>query len=107
MHFEMTQNVASPSAVVAARWYPNHQVYRGGIPDVLLKLVGDPGTLVNGSRNVGNQFLYAGAHTPNGKQSVFVAQFRESFAAAGIVYDDGEPPETEGFPLFRPGFLRA
>jgi hypothetical protein len=69
IHFEMTKVVVSPSGVIAARWYPNHQVYRGGIPDILLRLVGDPGTLVQGRKNVGSQFLYAGAYTPDKKLS--------------------------------------
>ena len=108
LHFEVTGNIVSSAGVVAARWYPNHQVYRGGIPPILLKLVGDPGTLVQGKRTVGNQFLYASGYTPDRKQSVYVAQFRESFACAGIVYDDDvKAPEVEGFPIFRTGFLRA
>jgi hypothetical protein len=48
-----------------------------------------------------------GAHTPNRKQSLFVARFREAFAVAGMVYDDFEPPEVEGFSVVRPGFLRS
>jgi hypothetical protein len=50
---------------------------------------------------------YAGAHTPSGKQSLFVGRFREAFAVAGMVYDDLEPPEIEGFSVVRPGFLRS
>jgi hypothetical protein len=40
-------------------------------------------------------------------QSLFVARFREAFAVAGMVYDDLEPPEVEGFSVLRPGFLRS
>src|SRR5262249_51419377 len=89
------------------RWYPNYQVYTEGIPNVLLEAVGNPGTLVQGKWSVGDQFLYASARTPNGKQSLFVARFREAFAVAGMVYDELGPPEVEGFPVARPVFLRS
>ena len=92
LHFEMTGTIASPAAVVAARWYPNYQVYTEGIPDVLLEAVGNPGTLVQGKWSVGDQFVYASARTPNGKQSLFVARFREALAVAGMVYDELDPP---------------
>ena len=108
LHFKMTGAIASTAAAVAGRWYSNHQAYTGAIPDVLLKAVRDAaGTLVQGKWNVGEQFAYAGAHTPSGKQSLFVARFREAFAVAGMVYDDLEPPEVEGFSVVRPGFLRS
>jgi hypothetical protein len=107
LHFKMTGAIASTAAAVAGRWYSNHQAYNGAIPDVLLKAVRDAaGTLVQGKWNVGDQFAYAGAHTPSGKQSLFVARFREAFAVAGMVYDDLEPPEVDGFLVVRPGFLR-
>ena len=94
----MTGTIASTAAAVAGRWYSNHQAYTGAIPNVLLKAVRDAaGTLVQGKWNVGEQFVYATAHTPSGKQSLFVARFREVFAVAGLVYDDLEPPEVEGF----------
>jgi hypothetical protein len=67
----------------------------------------DAGTLVQGKWNVGEQFVYATAHAPSGKQSLFVARFREAFAVAGLVYDDLKPPEVEGFSVVRPGFLRS
>src|SRR6516162_7921727 len=108
LHFKMTGAIASTAAAVAGRWYSNHQAYTGAIPDVLLEAVRDAaGTLVQGKWNVGEQFAYAGAHTPSGKQSLFVARFREAFAVAGMVYDDLEPPEVEGFSVVRPGFLRS
>jgi hypothetical protein len=108
LHFKMTGAIASTAAAVGGRWYSNHQAYTGAIPDVLLKAVRDAaGTLVQGKWNVGEQFAYAGAHTPSGKQSLFVARFREAFAVAGMVYDDLEPPEVEGFLVVRPGFLRS
>jgi hypothetical protein len=107
LHFERTGSIASTSATVAGRWYSNHQAFTGAIPDELLKAVGDPGTLVQGTRSVGDQFLYAVAHTPNGKQSLCFAQFREAFAVAGMVYDELDPPELDGFPVVRPGFLRS
>jgi len=108
LHFKMTGAIASTAAAVAGRWYSNHQAYTGAIPDVLLNAVrGAAGTLVQGKWNVGEQFAYAGAHTPNRKQSLFVARFREAFAVAGMVYDDLEPPEVEGFSVVRPGFLRC
>ena len=107
LHFKMTGAIASRSAAVAGRWYSNHQIFTGTIPDVLLKAVGHPGTLVQGKWSVGDQFLYAGAHTPSGKQSLYVARFREAFAVAGMVYDELDPPEVEGFPVVRPGFLRS
>jgi hypothetical protein len=108
LHFETTGNIASTSGVVAGRWYSNHQVYTQGIPNELLMAVGNPGTLVQGRWNVGEQFVYAGARTPNGKQSLFVARFREAFAVAGSVYDDDlEPPDVAGFSVVRPGFLRS
>jgi hypothetical protein len=108
LHFKMTGAIASTTAAVAGRWYSNHQAYTGAIPEVLLKAVRDAaGTLAQGTWNVGEQFVYAGAHTPSGKQSLFVARFREAFAVAGMVYDELEPPEVEGFSVVRPGFLRS
>jgi hypothetical protein len=107
LHFERTGAIASTSATVAGRWYSNHQAFTGAIPDELLKAVGDPGTLVQGRWNVGDQFLYAVAHTPSGKHSLYFAQFRQAFAVTGMVYDDLDPPKIEGFPVMRPGFLRS
>ena len=107
MHFERTGNITSTSAVVAGRWYSNYQVYTEGIPEVLLKAVGDPSTLVQGKWSVGEQFAYAGAHTPSGKQSLYLARFRDAFAVSGMVWDAPEPPELEGFSIVRPGFLRS
>ena len=108
LHFKMTGAIASTAAAVAGRWYSNHQAYTGTIPDVLLKVVRDAaGTLVQGKWNVGEQFVYATAHAPSGKQSLFVARFREAFAVAGLAYDDLKPPEVEGFSVVRPGFLRS
>ena len=95
LHFEMTGTIASSAAVVAARWYPNYQVYTEGIPNVLLEAVGNPGTLVQGKWSVGDQFLYASARTPNGKQSLFVARSREALAVAGMVYDELDPPKLK------------
>ena len=106
MHFERTGNIASTSAVVAGRWFSNHQVYTEGIPEVLLKTVGDPSTLVQGKWSVGEQFGYAVAHSPSGKKSLSLARFRNAFAVSGMVSDELEPPELEGFPIVRPGFLR-
>jgi hypothetical protein len=108
LHFKMTGAIASTAAAVAGRWYSNHQAYTGAIPDILLQAIRDAaGTLVQGKWNVGEQFAYAGAHTPSRKQSLFVARFRAAFAVAGMVYDDLEPPEVEGFSVVRPGFLRS
>jgi hypothetical protein len=107
LHFERTGVIASTSATVAGRWYSNVQAFAGDIPDELLKAVGQPGTLVQGKWNVGRQFLYAVAHTPSGKHSVYFAQFREAFAVTGMVYDELDPPEIEGFPVVQPGFLRS
>jgi hypothetical protein len=80
LHFERTGAIASTSATVAFRWYSNHQAFTGAIPSELLKAVGHAGTLVQGKGNVGGQFLYAAAHTPSGKHSLYFAQFREAFA---------------------------
>jgi hypothetical protein len=107
LHFKRTGNIASTSAVVAGRWYSNYQVYTEGIPEVLLKMVGDPSTLVQGKWSVGEQFAYAVAHTTSGKQSLSLARFRHAFAVSGMVWDGREPPELEGFPIVRPGFLRS
>ena len=107
MHFERTGNIASTSAVVAGRWYSNHQVYTEGIPEVLLKAIGDPSTLVQGEWSVGEQFEYAVALTTSGKKSLSLARFRNAFAVSGMVWDVREPPELEGFPTVRPGFLRS
>jgi hypothetical protein len=106
LHFKRTGNIASTSAVVASRWYSNYQVYTEGIPEDLLKTVGDPSTLVQGNWSVGEQFAYAVAHTTSGKQSLSMARFRKAFVVSGMVWDGREPPELEGFPIVRPGFLR-
>jgi hypothetical protein len=73
----------------------------------LLKRVGDPSTLVQGKWSVGEQFEYAVAHTTSRKQSLSLAGFRKAFAISGMVWDEREPPELEGFPIVRPGFLRS
>jgi hypothetical protein len=116
LHFQATKRAAPVAGILSARWYSNYQVLTGSaVPAALLKAVGEPTTLIAGSWNVGDQFRYASAASPDGRHSAHVAQFRESFAVAAIVFEDeAEAPTadeaeapTAGFSTFRPGFLRA
>jgi hypothetical protein len=107
LHFEITRGIASTSATVVGHWYSNVQAFTGAIPDELLKAVGPASTLVQGKRNVADQFLWAARHSPSRKHSLYIAQFREAFAVTGMVYDELDPPEIEGFLVVRPGFLRS
>jgi hypothetical protein len=108
LHFQATKRAVPIAGILSARWYPNHQVYTGAVPPTLFELVGEPSTLAQGSWNVGEQFLYASAASQDGRRSAHVAQFRESFAVAAIVFDDqADAPTTDRFSIFRPGFLQA
>jgi hypothetical protein len=85
LFFEFAKTVVPPEGGVAARWFSNVDVLRGNYPrEEISRIVGRSITLRQGTREVSDQFNYAGGLSDDKSVGAFLATFRKSFAVVAF-----------------------
>jgi hypothetical protein len=105
LYYKTTNRIVPLAGGVAVRWYTNFDRVTGKFPADLYQILGPPKTLQQGSWNVGEQFIYNFALTPNMNMGIYLSIFRKSFAVLSLVSDDVShfPPFVKNTKLHRPG----
>lgn len=108
-HYYATGNPIPPGGGVVSAIHSNVDAVLGRIPSDVFDVLGDPQTLAQGAKNVGEQFRFASVRDENRNMSISFASFRESFsvttygaAVAEMLLVDGVMPAK----LFQPGDLQ-
>jgi hypothetical protein len=111
MHYERLGSAVPQEGGVVCRVFTNLDAARGGIPDDLFRLVGEPDTLRQGQgREVGDQFLYGARAVEEQTMVASYSLFRQSlafFAISAIDVSHLTEAMTAGARVVRPGQFRA
>jgi hypothetical protein len=109
-HFHATGKPVPPGGGVVAAIHSNLDAIEGKIPNEIFEMLGEPRTLIQGAKNVGDQFRFGTLAAVDANISMGFASFRRSFAVTTFASDapskllvDGELPAK----LFRPGDLQV
>jgi hypothetical protein len=109
LHYFKTRKPIPHGGGTVTLMYSNVSLLEGHTPDEIIAHVGEPMTLQQGAKHVGDQFRYNVAMSDNGTMSMGFASFREALAFATFGADevskllvDGRMPGQ----LFRPGDLQ-
>lgn len=108
-HFYATGKPIPLGGGVISAGYSNINMLEGNIPDDFISLFGQPKTLQQGIKHVGDQFRFGAVATDGGSMSAGFASFREALAFATFSADQVSKLMVDGrFPtrLFKPGDLR-
>lgn len=110
LHFELTQKVVPAGGATSVWWFTNYQAMEGDIPQQLIDMMGNPRTLQQGQKHVGDQFQYSSIGTEDGAMTAHYATFRFSFAVCAFTAENAEmitPPDgIDHVSTHRPGWLK-
>lgn len=90
LHFEKTRLIVPPSGAVEVRFRTNLELYEKGLPDALLRQLGPPETLQQGTFHVGDFFSYRAAWFPDGLAGIYVCRVGIAFTTVAIVLASAE-----------------
>lgn len=111
MHYQRLGTPVPLDGGVVCRVFSNLDALRGGIPDAIFQMVGEPETLRQGRRwEVGEQFLYGARAVEERTMVASYALFRQSIAFVTVSAVDVRhltAAMTAGARLIRPGNFRA
>lgn len=94
-HYYGTGQIIPPGGAIWLHFSSNVDHFEGNpLPDNLLKMMGDPLTLKQGSFSVGDQFAIRMTNSSDPRLSAYLAKFRFAFSLTGIVHC--EPPDGFG-----------
>ena len=114
LHYELTKEIVHETGGVCVWFYPNEALFAGNLPNDLIAMLGNPTTLRQGKKEVGDQFSYSSGVAADNNLSAHFATFRLSFAICAVVSNDFETVEKLSLEnknnvvsIFRPGFLKS
>ena len=93
-HFVKTGKIVSPAGAVEVRFRTNLELYEQGLPEVLLRQLGEPETLKQGSFHVGDFFSYRAWWFPDGHAGAYVCRVGIAFTTIAIVLASDELART-------------
>lgn len=88
LHYGVNDRIVPLEGGVAVRWFSNYDAATDGIPQPILRLLGERQTLRQGKRSVDDQFTYAYAVAEGGEMAIYFSTFRMSFAVLSWVSED-------------------
>ena len=108
LHHRMTGEIIGPNGGVFANWFTNHQRMEGLLPDDFLQTLGPDHTMVQGTKDVRNQFSFAFSKGSDHGVRGYWSTFRHSFATMAFVSQSvSDFSVVRPGDIFRPGFLRG
>jgi hypothetical protein len=85
LHFSKTGVIVPPGGAVEVRFRTNIELYKNSLPDVLLRDLGMPETLRQGSFDVSDYFSFRAAWFPDGQAGVYVCKVGIAFTTVSVV----------------------
>lgn len=105
LHYQRTKRILPASGAVFVRCFTNYDLFKDEIPPELLAAVGEPSTLKQGAKSVGDQFGFAGGPAKDG--TLHFITFRVTLSYALVTAED--PSDLADAPadlVLRPGCLK-
>ncbi len=108
LHHRMTGEIIGPNGGIFAHWYTNYQGMEGRLPDEFLETLGPGYTMVQGTKDVGDQFSFAFSTGSDHGATGYWATFRKSFATMTFVSQSvSDFSVVRPIDIYRPGFLQG
>jgi hypothetical protein len=112
LHYLSSGHIVLPDNAISIRWYSNVDRVENNLPDEVIKFLGEPRTLKQGTWSVPDQFYYQASEFDSAGRIVFFSAFRRSFAVLAMVWGSASnlPAAGQGLPTYSPdpvhGFRR-
>lgn len=109
LHYQATNEIVPETGGTSVYWLTNHNAMAGEMPQELIKRMGPPATLQQGTWQVFDQFSYGSVVSTDNQVSAHLATFRFSFAVCAFTATDHSrikpPTEVEHVTSYQPGWL--
>ena len=108
LHFDATKKVLTNAGGIATRWFTNFELFTGDFPEDIKNIFQMPQTLVQGRKEVSDQFQYASVRGDSDNLCAYFASFRLSFSVVAFVAQDRRLLENKekSFSVISPADLK-